>query len=274
MDRSITTAFAVAVFLLPGWASAYHDKKHRLIDYTAHALNGGELRLGLFEQNLGIHRYVQIGTETLPWVAGVFLREVAPNANVKLGLLRSGVLDLSLRGAFYYANVAAENARGSGGGNLWIVPVSLYTSTRLLPWLSVHTEVTYAWLSAGAKVDVDSLSVRGTGLSSSLQLGVMLEARVNEVLAVTLRGRMQPYLAPTVVRSRSSESDSLQLDLDARLSTSLAYHPMAAIAGLALSWKHVNLQFAMGFGHYFVPSLGIPIPVATIVPDGSFFFRF
>lgn len=275
MKRAVCTIVAVACGVLwPSRGLAYHDQKHGLVDYTAHSLNGGELRLGLFEQNVGIHRYVQVGTETLPWVAGVFLRSVAPNANLKVGLLRSRVLELSVRGAFYYAYLAAEGSGSAGRGAVWIVPASLAASARVLPWLSLHAEGTYTWISAGANVDVEQLSVQGTGISNSLQLGAMLEARVNSVVAVTLRGRMQPHTSPTVVRSRSSEADSTRLDVDAKLTTNLTYVPMALVAGLALSWKHVNVQFGMGFGHYFIPSLGIPIPAATLVPDGSFFFRF
>lgn len=267
-------AAALLGVLLPSRASAYHDQNHGLIDYTAHSLNGGELRLGLFEQNVGIHRYVQVGTETLPWLASLFLRSVAPNVNVKLGLVRSKPFDLSLRGAVYYAYLAAEHSDAAGRGDLWLLPVSLYTSSRLLPWLSVHTEATFTWLAAGAKVDVEELSVRGTGISNSLQLGAMLEARVNPVVAVTLRGRLQPYTSPTVVRSRSGEADSFQLDADAKLSSNLSHVPLNVIAGLALSWKNVNLQFGMGFGNYFIPSFGVPIPGARLVPDGSFFVRF
>ncbi len=255
-------------------AAAYHDEAHGLLDYTAHSLNGGELRLGLLEQNVGVHRRVQLGTETLPWVAGLFLRTVMPNLNVKLGLLRTRRFDLSLRGAAFYASLNARDAEGGGRGDLFIGSAALYTSTRLSHVFSLHTETTLAWLSAGANVDAGALSVQGSGVGNSLQLGAMLETRLSELLAITLRARLQPYSSAPVIRSHSRSGEATQLDVDARISTHGLVVPAALIAGLAVSWKHVNLQFGMGYGTYFVPSLGVPIPGTRLVPDGSLFVRF
>lgn len=266
----ITTALA----LCPAPALAYHDERHGLLDYTAHTLNGGELRLGLFEQNIGVHRYVQVGTETLPWLAGLFLRSVTPNANLKVGLWRSRRLDLSLRGALYYAHLAAASSDANGSGALWLFPASLSSSARIVPWLSLHTEATFTWTRAGARVDADALAVQGTGLNNTLQLGAMLEARLNRIAAITLRGRIQPHASPIVIRSHSGEGEAMQLDVEAKLSGNASHPPMMAVLGLALAWKNVNLQFGIGYGNYFIPSLGVPIMKAGLVPDGAFFVRF
>lgn len=255
-------------------ALAYHDEVHGLIDYTAHSLTGGEVRLGLFEQNVGVHRYVQLGTETLPWVAGVFLRKVMPNLNVKVGLLRTRALDLSLRGAAFYAYLDTAGVDSAGRADLFIASSSLYTSVRLTRRFSLHTEATLAWLSAGARVDARDLAVQGTGVGNSLQLGAMLETRLNKIVAITVRGRLQPYASSAVVRSHSRAGEATQLDVDAQVSTRGAPVPAVLIAGLALSWEHVNLQFGMGYGSFFLPSLGIPVPGFRIVPDGSLFVRF
>lgn len=264
----------LASSLLPRAAHAYHDEEHGLLDDTAHTLKGGELRLGLFEQNLGLHRYVQIGTETLPWVVGVFLRSVTPNLNAKVGLVRSRGFDASLRASVFYAHVAASGSEAEGSGSLWIVPVSLTTSTRLLKPLWVHTEATGTWIGAGGRAEAQSLSVRGAALARSVQFGLMLEARVNRVLAFTLRGRMETSTRPTLIRSRSEEGAVTQLDADVTIAPRFTHPPMVGILGVALSWKHFNLQLGMGYGNLFLPSLRVPIPGAYPVPDGSLFFRF
>lgn len=270
--RSLPAAAFVAT--LSTHAAAYHDDAHGLLDYTAHSLNGGEFRLGLLEQNVGVHRRLQLGTETLPWLAGLFLREVMPNLNVKLGVLRTRRFDLSLRGAAFYASLSAKDADGGGRADLFITSASLYTSTRLSQTFSLHTEATLAWLSAGANVDARALSVQGSGVGNSLQLGAMLETRLSALLAVTVRARLQPYSSAPVIRSHSRSGETTQLDVDARVTSHGLVVPAALIAGLAISWKHVNLQFGMGYGTYFVPSLGVPIPGSRLVPDGSLFVRF
>ena len=51
-------------------------------------------------------------------------------------------------------------------------------------------------------------------------------------------------------------------------------HPWMAVAGLALTWKHVGLLVAGGYGNVFIPGANVAVPNKGFVPDASLWVTF
>jgi hypothetical protein len=272
MGRSLAlfAPLVVAALLASRDAAAYHDDDHRLLDHTAHTLDGFEFRIGLWQLDAGISKRVNIGTDTAPYVASFILKRFIPNVHGKVNLYRSPPLTLSLEARFYYAFAGGDGANAS----IAIVPLTAYVSSDLTPDLSLHGEATYTTVGASATAHAQSLDAKGAVAVQSFQLGAMLEYRLTRVTALTLRGRLQPVFSPAVVRTTVTRDANTNASVDANLEPRYRGATAAVIGGVAFSWKNINLSLGVGYGSFFVPSLGVVLPGNSILPDGSFDVRF
>jgi hypothetical protein len=254
-------------------ARAYHEGNERLIDYTAFTLRAREAQVGLLQLDWAPFGGIQVGTDTLPWAASAVLPVVVPNGHLKIRLFHAGPISAAVKAGIYYASVSRNEMTG-GAGSIYSIPGTLFISTDLPGAFSLHLEGTYARMNATGEVDVRSLEARGGAIADSLQLGVMLERRFGRVVALTLRGRYQAYASPVKVRTRGAVITGDEARLDADLSQGFAEQAWAVLGGVALSWSTFNVQLGVGYGAWFLPTLGVVLPWRGVIPDGSMYVRF
>ena len=267
-----TFATSLAVFAAPTRARAYHAEQERIVDQTAHTLRARELRIGLLQLEYAPLSRLTLGTDTLPWTAGLVFPVVVPNAHAKIALIRSAPLSVSAQGNVHYAVVDAES--GSVRAGAFIVPASLFVSSDVHRRWSVHLESTYTHAWGQGKMAARTLSSTGALLASSLQLGAMLEHRLTAVTALLVRGRIQPWSTPVAVRASGRIDERTRADVSAGIDVMGDEPRWAALGGAAFSWANVNLQLAAGYGTLFLPSVGVPLPYRGVIGDANFFLRF
>lgn len=251
-------------------AAAYHDDKQRIIDHTAHTLDGAEFRIGLWQLDAGITKRINVGVDTAPIVASFFLKRFIPNVHAKLNLYRSAPLTLSVEGRFYYAFAGGDDANAS----VAILPLTAYLSTDMTRDLSLHFEVGYTTIAASGSARVESLSAKGAVAVQSLQFGTLLEYRLTRVTALVSRERYQPYYNPAIIHTSVERDANTSASVGANLEPRYNGGLLALIGGAVFSWKYVNITLGLGYGSFFVPSLGLVLPGKSILPDGSIDVRF
>jgi len=271
---AIALLAALATLVFARAARAYHEGDERLVDATAHTLRSGEVRLGLWELELGTFDFATIGTDTAPWVASFIVDSVVQNGHAKLRLLRTTPLTISVSAAVYHTDLSSKGRLVAGNGSLLLVPLSGFVSSDLSTDLSLHLGVTYAHLDApDLTIDVGSSRAQTAIAASALQLHAMGEWRATRVVALTLQVHGQPYATPATVHMTTTDS------LGGKVGFSGTVGPvdrtaLSAVASVAFSGRNFNARIGAGYGALFIPSMGITIPIATVFPEVDAYVRF
>ena len=269
----ISVAAILALVTTAPDACAWHQGDERLVDDTAHTLRSGEIRAGVLSLDVGTVRFATIGTDTLPWIAGLYLGSVLGNGHLKVRLVRTAPLTLALRGAVFYSSLHTERGDTTATGHVLLVPLTAATSSDLGRDVSLHLEVTYATLDAKGDLDVPLAGARAAIAASALQTGVMLEYRATRAVALLLLYRHQPWASPGVIRTSGEVGTGARVSLEGNVETADA-STFALTGGVALSGEHANLRVGAGYGSLFFPSLGVALPGRTFVPELDFYVRF
>ncbi|MFH1464425.1 MAG: hypothetical protein ABIO70_08560 [Pseudomonadota bacterium] len=222
-------------------------------DFTAYALEWGELKLGLNTVQIGLLPGLQVGSSVPLDVLRV------PNADLKLDFARIGPLDIAATGSGYLLRREGFEASYVTAGGMM--------SIQILEAWSLHGGATYGWVAADGFPDLSQLSHWITG-AADLDQALGLED-------ASLRARMLHVKAATDVRFSRRDSIVLQvastpwvevvtdpvpeeippifgldslLALDGPVPVTQAY--TASIAW-QVQWKHAQLR--VGVGHSSTP---------------------
>jgi hypothetical protein len=255
-------------------ARAYHEDEERIVDQTAHTLRAGEARIGLWELEYAPVAFATVGTDTAPWAASIVFQSVVANGHVKVRVLHTSLLTVSIGAALYHADVPANGPFLSGSGSLLLVPLSLYASSDLSRRASLHLGATYAYADAGnLEVDVGVYRAHAALAASALQLHAMGEYRLTRVVALTLQIHGQPYSTPATVHTTTTDEFGETIAFSGTVGP-VHRTAIAAVASVALSGRHVNARFGGGYGAIFLPSMGVTIPITTFLPEIDVYVRF
>jgi hypothetical protein len=240
---------------------------------TAHTLRAREARIGIWEIEFGPVAFATVGTDTAPWFASFVLDSVVANGHAKVRLLRTSPITISVAAAVYHTELSASGPIRAASGSLLLVPVSTFVSSDLSPRVSLHLGATYANATVGG--DPESSASRGSTAiaASALQLHAAGEYRVSRVVAFVLRIHGQPYASPATVRTSTIDERGGRLDFLGTVEP-VNRTSVAAIAGVSVSGSHLNLRVGLGYGAIFLPSMGIKIPVETVLPEIDAYVRF
>lgn len=241
------------------------DRRRRLDERTAYTLDGGQLKLGLLAIDYGITDFLTVGTDPPAWAARAVLPTLIPNAHVKVAVMDRRALTLSLRAAGYFVDL--QGADGAGG-TLVAVPLSVFASAPLAPRWVLHGEATYLFAEASGTGNLDNADLDGAIATRQVQLGGMLEYRLTRVVSLTATGRYQVYSGRLALDGTSEIDPFTSARFEAQLEPRVP-HPWQALGGAAFIWSRVRLVVGLGYGHYFLPGIGVAIPSRSIVPDFS-----
>lgn len=271
---TIALPVAAATLAFASRARAYHEGEERIVDATAHTLRAREMRIGIWEIEFGPVAFATIGTDTAPWAASFVLSSVVANGHAKVRLLRTAPLTISVAAAVYHADLHASGLVVSGNGSLLVVPASVFVSSDVSHDVSMHLGVTYAYADAGElDLPLGGSRARTTIAASALQLHAMGEYRVSRVVALTLQMHAQPHATSATVRMRTTSELGGKIDF-VGTAAPVDRTAFAAVASVAFSGRHLNARIGGGYGAIFLPSMGVMIPVATILPEIDAYVRF
>jgi len=248
----------------------------RRFEDTAYTLSGGEFSLGLYDLAIGIIDEVTVGTYIAPWFTFPFVDTPVPTAFVKVRDWFHGPVALSLRATGIYISATAL-AQGLGQGDdvtaaVWILPleaaVSLEADSRLTQSFSLTWLITQADTSRSS-----STSVAGAVTGSQLSLSSLSEYKLTDWFSVTLQARI--LLAQSNVRARvQAEQGSTAIDADIGLEADYGHVVACVIPGIALRGRHLNFELGLGYGSWWLPIVGLPLPRTGPVPVLNFYVRF
>ena len=271
---AVAVLAALAMLVFARAAHAYHEGDERLVDATAHTLRAREARVGLWELELGIFELATVGTDTAPWAASFLFDSVVANGHVKVRLLHTAPLTMSVAAAVYHTDLSPSGRLVSGNGSLLLVPVSGFVSSDLSSDLSLHLGVTYAHLDApDLSLDIGSSRAQTAIAASALQLHAMGEWRATRVVALTLQVHGQPYATPAAVHITTTDSAGEKVAFSGTVAP-VDRTALAAVASVAFSGRHFNARVGAGYGAIFLPSMGITIPISTVFPEVDAYVRF
>ena len=277
--RRAGAQWALLILVAVGWTApvlpvhAYHAPNHEWVTGTAYSLEQGEFSLGLIRWEAGILDELMVGVNLLPWVVGPFFGTVVPTGHVKVRDWFHDEFAMSLEGQFLYIDGSALLSEVAGGTQSKLLSLMM-TASGSARWnddFSTSLQLTYTVVNM--RGDSDGLAFEGAAVLDSLQLAPLLEWRFSPLLALHLQGRVLLYRAPPTVSLRYSPNDSTTVD--AKLAANFVA-PVGAwnvLPALAISASHVNFKLGAGYGHRWLPVMGLVFSPGLVV-DFDFFVRF
>ncbi|HKU40419.1 MAG TPA: hypothetical protein VJR89_19795 [Polyangiales bacterium] len=270
----------VCTLLATSLARADQAAGEERIDFTAYTLRQNEFLIGVGAAAYGVVDEVTVGTYVLPWFAFPWLRAPIASGYLKLRDWFDAPVTVALRGGFVYFNADAISARLADNASTQIgflaLPIELSASWRIQS--SVSQSLQLGWVHARVQGEMPpetnvDIGLGGISSATSVSVGSLTELRVSRVVALTLRGTLLLGLSDINVRGRYERNGTR---VAAQLGATAKGPAVVGnlIPGVAFSWSHVNLQLGIGVGSNWLPYVGLPTQIVTVVPDADFYVRF
>jgi len=233
------------------------------VDFTAYALEWGEVQVGLANIHAGILPRVQVGTSPVLNAIGLY------NGTAKINLMRLGPVDIAARGDHYRYPLGEMKGDYTAAGAT--------ISTRILPSWSLHLTGQYATMGMEGLPDTSGISpvvymFTGTDINTwrdeaaAQNLSVQLEAEaVTAKVATDIRFNRRDSLiiqGQAMVWGSVSSSSTGDLDIPPLLGMdeALSYEAEGIIplgnsysASLAWQWNWKRSYLRLGMGYSSVP---------------------
>lgn len=273
---------ALSVACLDGASTARADQTpgHERIDFTAYTLRRNEVMIGLGSAAFGVLDEITIGTYVLPWFAFPWLHSPIATGYLKVRDWFAGPVSVSLRGTVAYLDASALSSelsnRATMSAGVLIFPVELSLSWVIAPAVSESLQLTWVHAAASGESPNDAnvdVGLGGASTATSGSLSSLTELRLTRVFALTLRGTLLLGMSDIIVNADYERNGTR---VNARLGANPRYPSVVGnvIPGVAFSWSNVNLQLGLGVGTNWLPIIGIPTEMITLVPDADLYVRF
>lgn len=265
---------------VPSSARAYHTYKQRLLDTTAYSLDRRQFRLGLFKLSYGIFDRLQVTTYTAPWLLGALFEDVAPNLELKSTFFNHKRLALSGSFAFITGTIEQISDVEQSKVRYYLFPLSLASSVRFNHWISTHLGFIYTGVTGEANSSPGTTDIEGAAVVDVFQLWAMVEWRLSRVVAFTFTVRWVPWVSDTIVRGRlTGDQSNPDIGVGIEIEFIDLTNAFSVVPGFVFSWKRANIKLGVGYGDFFVESLGFPLVVPgsvlnNIAPEFDVFVRF
>ena len=240
-----------------------------LDENTARLIGARRLKIGVFAFDYGVTDWFSFGIDPPEFVLKAVSSVLVPNLHVKFAFLHLPGVEVSGMAAGYWAHISTDVA----AGELVIVPLTLYVSTRLASNLWLHLEGAYNWSRGFGSGDVSKSNIGGVVAMRTAQVGAMFELRLSRVVALIARGRYQFHETPIVFQGNGMVDPYTHVEASIE-ATPLKEHPAMGIGGVALTWKHVGVVAGAGYGHYFIPGNNLALPYKGAVPEAELWALF
>jgi len=251
----VRLAMSLLLLLVPlasTWAK--HSDQTPITDGTAHTLNAGEVRVGLFNVETGLFDRLELGTIHLLWLAKV------SNLYSKVRIFQSEDISVSLSGGISWVN-AREYSDENPDVTIYAVNGGVFFTKLVEPYtLSlglVVTELGHTDLSAQ---DVD---LNGAGKGTSGLIRPQVQYRLSERTAFVLDGNIQLFQRYEVAASSGMQlNERVRYDVYGNTEVDLSEGLTANItSSVVWSWDTFNLRLGYRYGDFSVPVYDILIPI-------------
>ena len=217
-----------------------------------------------------------LGTYLPAWAIGPTLGVTVPTVFVKLRDPFEGPVAVSVRAGLVYFAGATLPADVTGSrtteAGIFVLPLEAALSARFNRWFTQSLLFTYVYVAASG-ADTGETSIRGAAGVDSFSASTFLEVRLSRVAALTLLVRVLAYQGNAHVAARFSQgATTVDADIGARPRTQELV--ACAVPGVSFSWEHLNLNFGLGYGNWWLPVVELPLRTRQIVPDVNFYVRF
>ena len=252
---------------------AYHEPNQAWTSGTAYTLRAGELSLGLIRAEVGVLDELSVGINVMPWVVGPFFGTVIPNGYVKIRDFVHGPFAVALEGHFLYIDAAAILDRVSQGAHskLLSLMAALSTSMRWSDALSTSLQATFTVVNVGG--GSGGLAFEGTAVLDNLFVSGQFEWRFHRTLALHLLGRVLFYREAPTVNLHYTPNATTSVDAALQANFVVPTGAWSVVPALAYSGEHFNMRVGAGYGHRWLPVLGLVLNPGLVV-DFDCFVRF
>lgn len=267
----VAASLACAVLGLARPAHAWHTSDERPTDHTAYTLPQGKVRVGLLDVDWGVIDQLMLSTYH-PYLTVAF-----GNAGAKWRIYQGDVFAMSLRAHAFYLNAAVFQLfeDESASFDIAAVPVESTISLRL------HEKFTWSFAHALTTVKVTGSfnedDFRGAAAVTNLQVHTNLEYRVNELVALSVRGRYLVFqTAKAAANVTLRPDDFTTVEAAAAGGTDALDFPnvFSVLPAIHFSWRMFNLRTGVGYGSFNIPGINFMLPARTFLPELDMFWVF
>lgn len=136
----------------------------------------------------------------------------------------------------------------------------------------------FTWTETfGGSQPADS-DIRGMAVLNLFQLWGMTEWRLSRVTAFTLTVRWVPYVSDVVVKTTVQVDPNTGAVIGIEVDVVDLTNAFAVVPGFVFSWDRANLRMGVGYGDFFVESMGgLVIPgkvLGNVTAELDVFVRF
>lgn len=245
------------------------------IDLGTATLGQGEVAVGPTKGAIGAFDWLMIGSYTVPWAIAFLDRGSAvPNAFGKLELARFERVSVSARSALFYLHFDDLDRDGLNARAI-ISNNRASLAGRLSPRLGATAEINAVFVRAAADRPSDQdTEVHGVALANTVHVAGLLRYRLRRRFTLWSRARLVILHDPVVVEGGASLSPDSRLEIRARANAAeLATVGSVMIGGL-YTWRSMSVRLGVGYGHWVLPWIGLPVGHRLVSGDFDLYWRF
>jgi hypothetical protein len=241
------------------------------VERNAQLLQGGEVRLGLFGLDIGLHDRLQLGTLWPTWLL------LAPNAHAKLLIVDRDAVNFGLESSLFFVNLAYLRRLGLDDvrGQLFVWSAELMLDTRLSKRVLFGLGGSYSMTHITS--DYNQQSYAGTGAYDSLFARGHLTMRAARRWWLIVEGDwILHQLSGAIANVDMRVSEDVELTGRVRAVTP-PLEPWRAYAVTVTNEVRsgpFGLRIGVGYGTFILPRVRIVVP--RLIPYVTFdaFIRF
>jgi len=270
--RHLAALVALAAFLAlrPAPARAFHDEREHVVDYTAHTMAAGDLRVGVWDVGWAPWGWLTLDTYTWPW-----LKKIA-NASAKFRIWGDDAWTLGAKLGFLTVNLHDLSSEADPV-RFHVIPVEVAVSRRFGPEWELSVAGVYTPIVQ--KGTYDASAFHGAAGYTNTQLTLALEWRLNERWALFVRSRhlvklqVSGKVVTTVTVDPYTSIETQASGASGDLAGMGFPQTFQVVPGFAWSRAVFNLEVGLGYGHVHVPGVNVFVPVRWLAPQLDVYWR-
>lgn len=245
------------------------------IDLGTATLHPGEVAFGPLHGAIGLGKRTMVGTYIVPWSIALLDRfSVIPNGFVKVQAGRLGVVSLAVQTSLFYARLDDLDEDGLDARAI-VWPSQVMIGADWNSRWSTTFELTGVVVQATAdKLGDQDTEMYGVALANTFHVGVVQRFRWTRSISLWARGRLVLEHAPVLVHARAPLSESARIEIQARANSAELSSVGSGMVGVALHWRRMNIRLGVGYGHWIVPWVLLPVGTNLITGDVDLYWRF
>ena len=249
------------------------ENAQRVTDDTAHTLDAGRLRIGVWKIQYGLFDFATLGSYTLPWAV------LAANVHGKLRVVQVGPLAAAVQaGIAYFDSTRVRWLDHSvGDAVITVVPLEALASFRPGDPLTLSASAAYTEVAVDGALSLQAFDGAARGAADNFQLTATAELRLSRAFALIVHGRWlmlqrvsgraNATLYPDAFTTVEVNSSASAGDFSVRDAFSIVPSVLASLGVL-------NVRAGIGYGNFNVPLLNFVLPSRTWIPEIDLYFLF